>query len=113
MGRGFASTKIWSKTWKLAIRLSTPVKKMAGVSSGTMIRRTCAPRPAPSTLAASIRSSGIPWSAARKMITLIPRPCQIDIAMIEGIASVGSLSHFCDGIPKTPRTWLRRPDSGL
>ena len=33
--------------------------------------------------------------------------------MIEGIASVGLLSHFWGGIPKTPRTSLSRPASGL
>ena len=47
------------------------------------------------------------------MITLTPRPCQIDMATIDGIARVGSLSHFWAGIPTSPRTWLSRPESGL
>ena len=42
-----------------------------------------------------------------------PRPCQIDMAMIEGIARVGLLSHFWAGIPKNPMTWFRRPESAL
>ena len=44
---------------------------------------------------------------------LTPSPCQIDIAMIDGIARVGLVSHFCGGMPKTPRTWLSSPESAL
>ena len=93
--------------------LSTPVKKIDGVRSGSVTCRKRAQRPAPSTLAASSRSVGIAWRPARKMITLTPRPCQIDIATIDGMASVGSLSHFWGGIPNTPRTSLSRPPSAL
>ena len=46
------------------------------------------------------------------MITLAGSPCQTLIAMIEGIASVGSATHRWGGIPNTPRSWLRRPPSG-
>ena len=41
-------------------------------------------------------------------MTLTPRPCQIDIAMIDGIASVGSLSHFCVGMPKMPEDLVQQ-----
>ena len=41
------------------------------------------------------------------MITFVPRPCQIDIATIAGIASVGSLTHFWAGRPRIPISWLR------
>ena len=57
--------------------------------------RKRAQRPAPSTLAASSSSVGIAWRPARKMMTFVPRPCQTDMATIDGIARVGSLSHFC------------------
>ena len=47
------------------------------------------------------------------MMTFVPRPCQTDIATIDGMASVGLLSHFWGAIPNTPRNWLSRPESGL
>ena len=47
------------------------------------------------------------------MIVLAGSPCQIDIAMIEGIAQKGSETHFWAGIPKAPRSWLSRPLVGL
>ena len=43
------------------------------------------------------------------MITLMPRPCQTLIAMIDGIAQNGSLIHFWGGSPMTPMTWLSSP----
>ena len=47
-------------------------KKLAGPTSGTvMCRNRCRP-PAPSVRAASYRSVGTPWSAARYMIMLNP-----------------------------------------
>ena len=47
------------------------------------------------------------------MIVLAGRPCQMHIAMIDGIAQNGSLIHFWAGMPNTPRNWLRSPLVGL
>ena len=43
------------------------------------------------------------------MITLAGSPCQTLIAMIEGIARVGSATQRWGGIPKTPMIPLSRP----
>ena len=47
------------------------------------------------------------------MITLMPRPCQMLIAMIDGIAQNGSLIHFWGGSPMIPMNWLSSPLLGL
>ena len=48
-------------------------------------------------------------SPARKMITLAGSVCQMLIAMIDGIASVGSPTHRCGGIPRAPSAVLSSP----
>ena len=43
------------------------------------------------------------------MITFAGSPCQMLMAMIDGIASVGSETHRWGGIPKSARKSFRRP----
>ena len=50
---GRASTYTWSNTWNAPMSARIPLKKMAGVSSGSVTRRNRDQRPAPSTDAAS------------------------------------------------------------
>ena len=90
-----------------------PVKNTDGVSSGSVTCRKRAQVPAPSTAAASWYSCGIAWRPARKMITVVPSPCQTLITTIEGIAQNGSLIHFWGGIPNVLRKSLSSPPCGL
>ena len=95
------------------MRLRMPVKKMLGVSSGRVMWRKRARRPAPSTCAASWYSCGMAWRPARKMMTLTPRPCQTLMRMMDGIAHMGSRrSSAGAGCRATPSSSLSRPALG-
>ena len=85
--------------------------KVALRDSGTVTWRNFAQAP-PSSLTASLYSSGIDRMPAMKMTSAMPTPFQTSTNATDSSAIDGSVSHCGPWMPTTEIAWLMRPLEG-
>src|SRR3954469_19326750 len=88
------------------------LKKMYGVSCGSVMWRNCDQLLAPSTPAASYKLRGIDFSPASQMIMLPPAPQRL-IRMSDGLLHAGDCSHSGPCTPNHESMLFNIPPCGL
>src|SRR4029077_17708576 len=104
------TTYDWVKVWKAWIICKTRLKKITGLRSGSVMRTNFVHGPAPSTEAASYRSSGIWRSPARKMILGETKLHTCNRMSVLSAYSGVAIHAGRFEKPTPDRTWLTRPD---
>ena len=94
----------------MAISCRVTTMLIAGRRCGKVTCQNWRSRPAPSIAAASCRSRGTSWMAARKMTKASPRSHQIDAIDTPISAQSAEVSQGIAAMPIMPRYWLTRPN---
>ncbi|MNN43875.1 hypothetical protein D3C81_1581370 [compost metagenome] len=112
-GPPFVRTKTGPASLIASIVVMMITKAIVRFSIGSVIRKNCCTRFAPSTRAASYKSWEMLFSPARKIIMKNPAAFQIPRMMMPYIAVSGLDRKFVIGSPIVLRTLFRIPKSLL
>jgi len=97
--------QIWSKTWKVPMIPTITTNSVTGLSSGRVICRVVCQAEAPSILAASSSSGGMPCRPASSKMTPKPMNCQVSTTNIVYSTMVGLASHSWTA-PPSPTAFI-------